>query len=160
MGYITTEINQRDNVIDAFEKRMIRFPQVIMPLKHIFTPGLYAREIHCKAGTLLTSMVHKYEHPFVLSKGKLKIFDEEVIELEAPYTGITKAGARRLVYIVEDVIWTTFHVTDKKTVEEVEKDILVPYVNSSVDQEKMDAVRLQIISDYVVLGQEPDICLG
>mgnify|MGYP003132011356 CR=1 FL=1 len=126
----------RDQIIDVFESRMSKMSQVEMPVKHIFTPGLYVREIQAKAGTILTSKIHKYEHPFVLSKGKLRIYDSEIIELEAPFTGVTPAGTRRLIKILEDVIWTTFHVTDKTTVEEVEKDIILARGNPLIWKKK------------------------
>jgi hypothetical protein len=141
----------RDNVIDMFEYAMIDKTPVKLPLRHIFTEGIYAREITCKAGTLLTSMVHRYDHPFVLSKGKLRIFDKDISELEAPFTGITKAGTRRLVYIVEDVIWTTFHATTKTSVEEIEKDILLDYKNTLIDEKKFKEVRAFVTSDYKVI---------
>ena len=33
----------------------------------------------------------------------------EWVELTAPYTGITKPGTRRVLYILEDCVWTTYH---------------------------------------------------
>jgi hypothetical protein len=62
------------------------------------------------AGTLLTSKIHKTEHPFIVSKGKLNVFlNGEMQYIEAPYSGVTKPGTRRVIYILEDCIWTTFH---------------------------------------------------
>lgn len=42
----------------------------------------------------------------------------------APYSGVTKPGTKRLIYINEDTIWATVHATDKETVEEVIPDII------------------------------------
>jgi hypothetical protein len=55
-----------------------------------------------------------------------------VQRIEAPYFGITKPATRRVLYIVEDCNWITFHPTDKKTPEEVEKDIIYNPENESI----------------------------
>jgi hypothetical protein len=56
------------------------------------------------------------------------------ITVSAPYSGITKANARRVVYVHEDCIFTTFHVTQATNVEDVEKDIFVEYENTLMDE--------------------------
>lgn len=97
-------------MIDEAEAILVQLPKVECPLKHSFTPGLYIREIFMPAGTLLTSKIHKTEHPFIVSKGKLNVFlNGEMQYIEAPYRGVTKPGTRRVIYILEDCIWTTFH---------------------------------------------------
>lgn len=114
-----------DDRIDELEAAMVENLTVIeCPLRHFFTPGLYAREVTLPAGALVTSKIHKTEHPFTVSKGKLKIRvdDEEWVSIEAPYTGITKAGTRRVALIEEETIWTTYHSnpTDTQDLDELE----------------------------------------
>lgn len=97
-------------------------------LRHVFTPGLYAREMSLPRGTVIISKIHKTEHPFVVSKGVLRVFIEGCgwETIAAPFIGVTKPMTRRLALIVEDCVWTTFHATDKKTPEDVEADIILP----------------------------------
>jgi hypothetical protein len=66
------------------------------------------------AGAVLTSRTHKYEHPFVISKGVVSVWsvEEGSVTYRAPHTGITKPGTRRVLVIHEDTIWTTFHVNE------------------------------------------------
>lgn len=101
--------------INRFERAAAELPQVQMPLNHIFTPGAYCRSIFMPAGTLLTSRIHLTEHPFVISKGVVSVWsnDHGWQTLMASHIGVTKAGTRRVLYIHEDTIWTTFHVTDE-----------------------------------------------
>lgn len=101
--------------IDRAEEVMRKFPQQEMPLRHVFTPGLYTREITMPAGTLLTSRIHLFEHPFVISKGAVSVWSDEHgwERFQAPYLGITKPGTRRVLYIHEETVWTTFHVTNE-----------------------------------------------
>lgn len=100
-------------------------PAVDLPVEHRFTPGLYIRTIHMPAGTLLTSKIHRTEHPYVVTRGRVSVYipDRGVEHLEAGHMGITQAGTRRLLYIHEDTVWTTFHpnpddVEDLEVIEE------------------------------------------
>ena len=90
-------------------------------LEHVFTPGLYTREIFMPAGALVVSRIHLHEHPFIISQGKVSVYDGETIEVhEAPYIGVTAPGTKRILYTHEDTVWATFHVTDKKTLDELD----------------------------------------
>lgn len=84
---------------------------VEMPVKHWFTPGLYVRQIHVPAGTIVVTRIHKTEHPFVLSQGECEVWcpDKGWQRIKAPFTGITFPGTQRLVLCHGDVVWTTFH---------------------------------------------------
>jgi hypothetical protein len=129
-------MKSRDEVIDVVENIIANQPQVECPVTHRFTPNMYIREVFVPAGTILTSEIHKEEHPHVLSLGKITMWDGEggQITVSAPYSGITKANARRVVYVHEDCIFTTFHVTKATSVEDVEKDIFVEYENTLMDE--------------------------
>jgi hypothetical protein len=102
-----------DKRIDELELKMAtEFPMVDCPLVHRFTNGMYIREIFMPKGTLITSKIHKTQHPFTVSKGvvSVKIDSGEWQTIEAPYTGITQAGTRRVLLIHEDCVWTTYHI--------------------------------------------------
>jgi hypothetical protein len=62
-------------------------------------------------GAIVISRVHKTTHPFVVTKGHAAVMDEHghVEQFKAPYSGITRPGARRVLFIHEDCVWTTFH---------------------------------------------------
>lgn len=139
-------IRENDNIIDELESVMIQSPDIIdAPLQHKFTDGMYIREIFMPAGSLWTSKIHKTEHPYVVSYGKVavSIDSNDWYEITAPYTGITQPGTRRVLYILEDCIWTTFHRVDgmkseynnlpkeeiEKIVEQIENKILEPHIN-------------------------------
>lgn len=104
--------------------------------RHIFTPGLYTREIFIPAGTLLTSKIHATQHPFVISKGDVSVWTEATgtVRLKAPHTGITVPGTRRVIFTHEDTIWTTFHVGEEKTVDEFEARIIRNHKNPFLEE--------------------------
>ena len=99
--------------IDDLDVWLATLPQAEFRTRHLFTPGLCTREIFMPAGTLLTSRIHLFEHPFVLSLGVVSAWSNEHgwETFRAPHTGITKPGTRRLLYVHRDAIWSTFHVT-------------------------------------------------
>lgn len=114
--------------LDRIEQLMAEMPPIDCPLVHRFTPGLYIREIFMPAGALITSKIHRTTHPFVISKGRAKVWTQETgwVELTAPHGGITQPGTRRLLYIVEDTVWTTVHRTDLTDIDAIEREIIEP----------------------------------
>lgn len=115
-------IRINDERIDELEAAIAELPPVECPLKHRFTPGLYIREIFMPAGSLITSKIHNTCHPYVVSKGSVSVrIDEGNWQLiEAPFTGITNPGTRRVLYIHTDCVWVTFHPIPEITGEENE----------------------------------------
>lgn len=100
--------------VDSLEKHMKSCPKewlIDFPLEHRFTPGMYIRTIFMPKDALVISRIHKTEHPFVVTKGHVAVWDEVggVQHLKAGHIGITKPGTRRVLYIHEDTVWTTFH---------------------------------------------------
>ena len=118
----------KEGLLDELEVALAKHERVELPVKHMFTKGMYIREIRIPADTMLTSMTHKTEHPFVISEGAIKVTsDNEGSQYyEAPYTGITKPNTRRALHALTDVVWTTFHVTDETDVEKICEEILEP----------------------------------
>jgi hypothetical protein len=122
------------DVLDRCEAEILRrFKEIDLPLTHTFTPGLYIRQIFMPAGALLTSQIHNTEHPFTISIGLCTVFTRtEGVQLYgAPYTGITKPGTKRLLYIHEDTVWTTYHPNpdNLKDPEEIGDKILIKREN-------------------------------
>jgi len=62
--------------VDRLEMEISRLPAAVCPLVHSFTPGIYVRQIVIPAGTLLTSMEHKTEHPFIVISGTIEVLSD------------------------------------------------------------------------------------
>ena len=102
---------------------------VEMPVKHTRTPGLYVRTISMPAGTVLTSKIHKTRHPYVVHVGAAEVFidGKGVQEIRAPFIGVTEPGTRRVLRILEDCLWSTFHpCSDEESLEDIEQRIIEP----------------------------------
>lgn len=99
--------------------------QTECPLKHVFAPGAYAREIFIPKGTLIVGKIHKHSHLNMLMKGTVSVLTEEGPKtLEAPLTMVSPAGTKRVVYTHEDTIWVTVHLTNETDLEKIEEEII------------------------------------
>lgn len=94
------------------------------------------------ANTFITSKKHMTTHPFTISEGKVSVYTEKdgVITYEAPYSGITTPGTRRVLFNHSEVRWTTFHQTNvlpendspeaiMEAVARIEAEIIEPHEN-------------------------------
>lgn len=120
---VSPEMNEK---LDDLEVTMNSMEQKDCPVNHLFVEGAYARQIFMKAGTLIISQIHKTQHFFVVTQGSamVKINDDKWIKVEAPYYGVTNPGTRRVLYILEDCVWTTYHATTKNNVSDIADEIL------------------------------------
>jgi len=96
-----------------------------MPLKHHIKDGLYTREILMPKGMLVVSYIHKQNHPSFFMSGEMSVVDDtgDVHRIKAPLVIQTEIGTQRVAYMHEDCVWTCVYKTDKKTVEEAEKEV-------------------------------------
>lgn len=117
-------------------------PQVECPLKHYFLPGIYIREIFMPADTVVIGKIHKTKHFNIIQKGKVLLiseYDKKV--LEGPCTFESDIGVQKLLYIYEDTIWSTVHLTENTDLESLEAELIEPddsYPILERIQEKLD----------------------
>lgn len=129
-----TELEVRDKIC-KIEEQLKMLPDSVegddcAPLRHIFLPGLYLREITMPKGLLLTSKIHRTKHPYFVMKGECSVLlGNKVQRIKAPYQGVTMPGTKRLLYIHEETVWTTIHATDKTNRKEIEEDIIAKDFN-------------------------------
>ena len=89
-------------------------PDKDCPVKHIFAPGAYAREIFLPQGSFVIGKIHKHAHLNFITQGRVRVMTESgPVEMAAPYTFVSEVATKRMVYAVEDTIWTTVHITDE-----------------------------------------------
>lgn len=118
--------NKMWHILFETEAEMKKMPQCNSSVTHRFTPGMYIRECFMPKTSLVISQIHKTEHPFTISHGACMVWTlEDGVKLyKAPHTGITKPGTKRLLVMLEDTIWTTYHPTTLTNVEQIESEIL------------------------------------
>lgn len=138
----------REEIMDLQDRLSVavaqgEFKEPEMPLRHIFTDGAYARELTMPAGSVVIGKIHKHAHLNFITKGKVEVateFGREVFT--APYTFVSEPGTKRAVYILEDTVWTTVHVTQETDLEKIEDYVIAKsfeeydeYVRSRKEQQ-------------------------
>jgi len=132
---VTTETPISRELIMDLEDIIKKSDDVILgdsqlcPLKHSFSEGIYVREITIPEGTVLTGKIHKHRHPNFLLKGEVIVITEEGREtLTAPCSMMSKAGTKRALYAVTELVWTTVHYnpTNTQDLKELEKNMPNP----------------------------------
>jgi hypothetical protein len=72
------------------------------PVEHGFGDGLYIRKITMPAGLLVSSEIHETTHPYFVLAGQALVKTEVGWRIiRAPYHGMTRAGTKRILYIIE-----------------------------------------------------------
>ena len=142
--------------VDALEKFMLDNMEVTTEkLKHIFAPGIYAREFTANPNTLWVSRQHKTEHIFIVSSGSVTVWiDGDENYIEAPYIGITKPGTRRTLLVHENgLVWTTIHANpDNKNENEIVEWVTEEHNNplfTEEDNRKLLEIRSRIEKKYL-----------
>jgi len=125
MSQIALNKEDRRAAIIDMEKTILSLPQLSIEAKHYFAGGMYARELFMPKNSAFTGAIHTKEH-FVNLIGDISVAtDEGVVRYTGYCTFTGVAGSKRAVFLHEDTVWTTFHVTDKITVSECEEDLTV-----------------------------------
>lgn len=126
---IRYRISLLEHHLQEFKEANPGIPQEAFPLKHIFTEGVYVRQIDIPAGQLVIGKIHRHEHLNFISKGSVTVVTESggVEHLEAPCTMISPAGTKRVLITHEDTLWTTVHLnpTEERDIDKIVAEISV-----------------------------------
>ena len=131
-------------------KQVVEMPEDGLPLTHTYSEGVYAREIFMPAGMIVVGHVHRTRHLNIVSSGKAKVYHDGVLEyIEAPYTFESMPGVQKVLYIEEDMFWTTIHVTNETDQEKL--DILL--VDKSASEGKDFRELIEMARDNLLIGE-------
>jgi hypothetical protein len=151
------DINRR---IDELEANMLEnFDMVNCPVIHSFIPGFYCRQIFMPAGTLITSLIHKTKHTYQITQGivKVKINEHEWKTLESGHAGVTEPGTRRILFIEEPCVWTTFHpiLEHEYPVDNTEesKEIAVELIGERIIEKHENSLLGGVLKNNVIIKQ-------
>lgn len=125
---------QHRDLILRFESALIGVEGAMMgdcwPLKHIFTPGIYAREITIPADVAMTGKIHRERHLNFLVSGRVKVFTEfgGLEEMEGPLVMVSEPGTKRALHTLSEVVWTTVHhnPNNETDLEKLEEMVIAP----------------------------------
>jgi len=117
----SSDVEKRRNSLHLIEQEMVKHPQLDIPVKHLFSGGMYAREITIPKGTLLTGRIHKFDHFDIMLSGDITVStdSEDVKRLTGLNIMTGNAGKKRAGYAHEDTHWITFHLAKEQAPEKM-----------------------------------------
>ena len=90
--------------------------EVDCPVSHGFADGVYLREIFMPKGTYVIGKEHTTQHFNIVLKGQAYVMMNDTVELiTAPTTFVSSSGTRKVLYVLEDMIWQTVHTNEENT---------------------------------------------
>ena len=106
---------------------MRNMPQAELSTWHYFADGMYARVLERPAGTVIVGKIHKREHFYIVTKGKVRVVtDNGSNDYEAGAVVVSSPGTKRAVLALEDSICMTVHRTEKTVLDDIEEELIVP----------------------------------
>jgi hypothetical protein len=124
--------------VELLEIEMRKHEQRVIPIRHYFSPGVYAREITIPADTLLTGRVHKFSQLNILSGGEISVLTHEGMKrVKAPFTIVSPPGTKRVAYAHTECTWTTILAT-----EETDPELIEALFTVATEQEFLEYQKL------------------
>ena len=99
---------------------------------HHFFPGVYAREFHMPANTLVTSKIHRHDYLLVLVQGRVTMRTEQGQEVFEALSVIPAfAGVKRALLSHEDCVFITAHPnpTNTRDLSQLEDELIISDLN-------------------------------
>ncbi len=113
------------NQILRLESELRRFDQLDIPVLHNFAPGSYARTCVLPQGALIVGKIHKHAHQNIVSCGRVTVVTEfGRMDITGPYVFTSQPGAKRALYVHEETVWTTVHLTESTDLTQIEDEII------------------------------------
>jgi hypothetical protein len=114
-------------VPETLMERLRALPQAHCPVRHLFGPGVYMRELSAKACTVIIGRKQLTRHKCILVRGRLTFLNDDatVTTLEAPLEFMAEPG-RKVARVDEDMTFVNVYETDETDVETLEAMLLEP----------------------------------
>lgn len=92
---------------------------------HSFTKNIYVRSGTMKKGMMVVGHIHKEPHLNILSVGSMELWIDGVITtVVAPAIFEAPANSRKILYTLEDCVFSNIHNSDKVDLQELEDELI------------------------------------
>ena len=131
----------------------------ILNLEHIFSPGLYLREITIPKNKIIIGHHHKQQHLNIFLQGKMILFSTDgsrkVVTAPMVFTG---NPGRKMAFAIEESKWMNVYATDETDINKLE----LAYIDKDAPWPEGLALLKQILDGNSVkkIIQGEKLCLG
>lgn len=108
-------IPTREDVV-ALHRAMLPLADEMPAPLHFWLPGLYLRVLTLPAGCTVVGKIHRHDHYLAVLKGHAEVVDGfSRFDVEAGYSGVSPAGAKRAIHCYEETTFLTVHKNPSNT---------------------------------------------
>lgn len=127
----------------ALETEFLKLPQVVLPVKHYFSNGVYVREMFAPKDSVIIGKMHKFSQVNIVVKGDISVLTETGWKrLQAGATFESPAGIKRAGYCHEDTVWTTICGTQETDIDKVEEALTIGSYQEYLEHKQGDSLWL------------------
>lgn len=126
----------KEQQLDALDKvRRLQSEMMEMAQTHIESwfkqgGGIAAKMVFFPAGVTVVGGMHRHENMNIMVSGDMTVttdgIPKRITVTNEPLFIVSPPGTKRAAYVHSDTYWISLHPTDKKTVDDVEKEFVVP----------------------------------
>jgi hypothetical protein len=106
------------------EKELMKLPQTEEKLYHHFMGGVYIRELHIPAGSLIIGKRHRGKTCNMLMKGRMALYNEadgSVTEISAPLVFESEPLTKKMAFCFSDCVFMNIHPTTETDIDKIEQ---------------------------------------
>jgi len=122
------ELLCQDLDLTDLEVRLAKLPQIEEQVDHIFSGGVYIRQLHVPDGSLIIGKRHRFETCNILMSGTMLLYSGEgraPVAITGPYQFTSAPNVKKMAYCVGDCVFMNIHPTDKTDLGEIERDFII-----------------------------------
>lgn len=130
---IFTDLSKQYPSLYDLEKEMLKWPgaegENPYPLEHIFSGGVYIRQMTAPADSLAIGKRHRYETCNMILKGEVSVYmgeGELPKRMKAPFLFTSKPMTKKMCYFHEETIFVNLHPTKETDLEKIESHFIIP----------------------------------
>lgn len=144
-SYAEASLLELPHISEAKEPGIYRLDAADIPLKEVFAPGVYFREVLMPAGSLIIGHQHRTEHLNIISEGAALVSMDGVVQrIEAPCVFVSKPGVRKVLLIERTCRWATVHPTDTTDPSTLRAELIIE--SDAFQRHKLEADAQKLLS--------------
>jgi quercetin dioxygenase-like cupin family protein len=100
--------------------------EIDLGIKHHFSSGVYAKEMHVPAGYTVGSHAHEFDHLSMLAKGEVVVkTDNGEAHYIAPTMITINKNTHHEIHALKDTVWFCIHATEETDPSKVDEVLIM-----------------------------------
>ena len=112
-----------------FEQYLAKLPQLPEKVDHIFSGGVYIRQLTIPEDSIIIGKRHRHETCNMLLKGEMSIYMGEGVptqRIKGPLLFTSPPMTKKMAYCHEECIFANIHPTEETDLEKIENEFIIP----------------------------------